>query len=66
MTPEQIASEAAQRAQQFDDDALLAAEAFAFGLGDRYILQRQADIQRRLDERYGNPNASAGTDGPGT
>lgn len=66
MTPEQIANESAQRVQQFDDDALLAAEAFAFGLGDKYVEVRQADILRRLDERYGTTDASTGNDGSGT
>lgn len=66
MTPEQIANESAQRAQQFDSDALLAAEAFAFGLGDKYIEQRQADILRRLNERYGTADPSPGASGPGT
>lgn len=63
MTPEQIANESAQRAQQFDDDALLAAEAFAFGLGDKYIEQRQADILRRLNERYNTTDSGGGTAG---
>lgn len=60
MTPEEIASETAQRIQQADEDALLAAEAFALGLGDEYIQQRQADIRRRLNERFANTNRGSG------
>jgi hypothetical protein len=52
--------------QQADDDAILAAEAFSFGLGDRYIAARQSDIERRLNERYPNTPPRVPGEGSGT
>lgn len=63
MTPEEVVSESIQRTRELDEDASLAAEAFAFGLGSEYVAHRQADITRRLSERYGTADPSAGSDG---
>lgn len=65
MTPEEVLSESIQRTRELDDDAALAAEAFAFGLGDKYIAHRQADISRRLSERYGDTDTAGGVTGAG-
>lgn len=55
MTPEEVERDSARRLQQADEDSLLAAEAFAFGLGDQYIATKQQEILKRLAERYGGP-----------
>ena len=54
--------------QQYDDEAILAAEAFSFGLGGLYVAARQAEIERQIRERYPNtpsgiPRAGGGTGG---
>lgn len=49
----QVAAESIARIKQADDEALLAAEAFAMGLGPKYLQGRQYDINRRINERFG-------------
>ncbi len=45
-----------QDIQQADDDAVLAAEAFAFGRGPRYMAARAYDVEQRIQQRYpGSP-----------
>lgn len=46
----------------YDEDALLAAEAFAFGLGKEYLLARQAEIRREILEKHGttDPDSNGG------
>lgn len=60
MTPnEQIAAAAAAsqaRLQEADEEALLAAEAFTYGAFDKYVEAKIADINRRIDERFGTAN----------
>jgi hypothetical protein len=57
MTPDELAAKAAAdsaaRTKQADDDALLAAEAFAFGVFDKYHAAKIHDINRRINERFG-------------
>ena len=48
-----IAAESVARTQRADDDALLAAEAFAFGAWDKYVTAKVYDINRRINERFG-------------
>lgn len=43
-----------------DDEALLAAEAFAFGRFDKYINAKVADIERRIDEHFGTADHPSG------
>ena len=45
--------------EQADADAMLIVEAFAFGKFDEYLAARQADVSRRIAERYGT--GSGGT-----
>ena len=49
----------------YDEDAVLAAEAFAFGLGEEFLLARKAEITRRISERYGtaDPGSNGGDRG---
>lgn len=49
--------------EQFDDEAILAAEAFSYGLGSLYIAAKASDIERRIRERY--PNTPSGVPGTG-
>jgi hypothetical protein len=48
------AADSASRIKAADDDALLAAEAFAFGLWPKYLEAKANDINRRINERYGS------------
>ena len=60
MTPEEAASKLARQVEEADDDAILAAEAFAFGMADEYLAYKQADIRKRLGERFPEPVRGSG------
>lgn len=47
------AADSVARIKQADGDALLAAEAFAFGMWDKYMAARCNDINRRINDRFG-------------
>lgn len=57
MTPNELAAKAAAdsaaRTKRFDEEALLAAEAFAFGRFDSYYSAKVADIERRISSTIG-------------
>jgi hypothetical protein len=48
-----VAADSAFRTQQADDDAHLAAEAYAFGVWDKYVAAKVNDINRRINDRFG-------------
>ncbi len=48
------AADSVARIKQADGDALLAAEAFAFGMWDKYLAAKCNDINRRINERFGS------------
>ncbi len=61
-------SDSAKRIRDADDEALLAAEAFSFGLWDKYwtgriaeITAKGADIERRINERFGTTGTGPST-----
>lgn len=58
------AAESIARIKQADEDALLAAEAFAFGLWPEYVKAKAHDINRRINERFGTTGDAPGTAGP--
>lgn len=60
------AADSAARTKQADDDALLAAEAFAFGVYDKYLAAKTHDINRRINERFGTTGAGPATTGEPT
>ena len=45
--------------KQADDDAILAAEAFSFGLAGQYFAAKRAAIAEQIEERYGEPEPDA-------
>lgn len=47
------AADSTARILQADGDAALAAEAFAFGVWDKYMAAKVNDITRRINERFG-------------
>lgn len=47
------AADSIARTKQADEDALLSAEAFAFGMFDKYLAAKAHDINRRINERFG-------------
>jgi hypothetical protein len=55
------AADSMARIKQADEDALLAAEAFAFGVFDKFIAARTNDVINRINERFG----TTGTAGSG-
>ena len=48
-----VAADSAARIKLADDDAILAAEAFTFGVFDKYLASKTHDINRRINERFG-------------
>lgn len=62
------AADSVARTKAADDDALLAAEAFAFGVFDKYLAAKVHDINRRINDRYGTtgePQPAPGLEIPG-
>lgn len=49
----QARADSAERTKRFDDEALLAAEAFSFGVFDKYIAAKVEDIERRINSQFG-------------
>ncbi len=47
-----VAADSTARLALSDDEALLAAEAFAFGVWDKYVAAKVHDINRRINERF--------------
>lgn len=47
------AADSVARIAQADGDAALAAEAFAFGVWDKYMAAKTNDIIRRINDRFG-------------
>jgi hypothetical protein len=56
---EKYAAESVARIKAADEEALLSAEAFAFGVWNQYEAAKINDINRRITERYG-PATAAG------
>ena len=57
MTPAEISADAVAkslaRTRAADDEALLAAEAFTYGVFDQYVEAKIGDIKRRIDRQFG-------------
>lgn len=58
------AADSAARLKAADDETLLAAEAFAFGMWDKYMAAKTNDINRRINERFGTTGAATSTATP--
>ncbi len=58
------AADSAARTKAADDDALLAAESFAFGVWDKYQAAKTNDINRRINERFSGSGDAASTAAP--
>ncbi len=65
MTANELAAKAAAestaRLKAADDETLLAAEAFSFGMFDKYFASKVYDINRRINERFGTTGDGAST-----
>ena len=59
----ELAAEIASRIRESDEDGILAAEAFSFGMAEEYLRARQADLRRRLQARYGEADTAGGDPG---
>ncbi len=65
MAADELAAKAAAdsvaRMKAADDETLLAAEAFSFGVFDKYFASKVHDINRRINERFGTTGDGAST-----
>ena len=50
------ADDFAARVRDADAESLLTSEAFSFGMGDRLMDSKAAEIERRIDAMYGEPD----------
>ena len=66
MTSNELAADAlaksVARTKAADEEALLAAESFAFGVFDRYIAAKVANLERRISEHFGDGGTSVFAD----
>ena len=58
---EKAAADSVARLKAADDDALLSAEAFSFGMFDKYVAAKTYDINRRINERFGTTGSTPST-----
>ncbi len=58
------AADSMARLKAADDETLLAAEAFAFGMFDKYVAAKVNDINRRINERFGTTGDGTSTAAP--
>ncbi len=53
-----VAADSAARMKLSDDETLLAAEAFAFGVWEKYVEAKVNDINKRINERFGTTGSA--------